>query len=121
MRFDAFLPTYWDDYEASPIPTAIAEAATAAEALGYEGVWANNNVVSPTAARRGTLKGSQVVESLVTLASLVHLVPRSVFSASPDSSGSDCGSCTPSGVWGSDAGAPSWGCSAPSSGVTPCD
>jgi probable F420-dependent oxidoreductase len=33
-------------------------------------------VVRPAAARRGTLEGSQVVESLVTLASLVHLVPR---------------------------------------------
>lgn len=38
MQFSAFLPTYWDDYGASPIPAAIAEAATAAEALGYEGV-----------------------------------------------------------------------------------
>jgi probable F420-dependent oxidoreductase len=76
MRFGVFLPTYWDDYGSNPIPVAIAEAATAAEALGYEGVWANDNVVRPAAARRGTLEGSQVVESLVTLASLVHLVPR---------------------------------------------
>ncbi len=42
VRFGAFLPTYWDDYGASPIRVAIAEAATAAEALGYEGVWAND-------------------------------------------------------------------------------
>ena len=76
MRFGAFLPTYWDDYGSSPIHLAIAEAATAAAALGYEGVWANDYVVKPAAARRGTLEGGQVVEPLVTLASLVHLVPR---------------------------------------------
>ena len=107
MRFGAFLPTYWDDYGSNPIPIAIAEAATAAEALGYEGVWANDNVVRPAAARRGTLEGSQVAESLVTLTSLNHLVPRLVFSASPDSSGAECGSCSPSGGWSSDAGTPS--------------
>src|SRR5918992_6048118 len=76
MRFGAFLPTYWDDYGATPSPVTIAEAATAAAALGYEGVWANDNVVRPAAAQRGTIEGCQVVESLVALASLVHLVPR---------------------------------------------
>ncbi|MDQ3513690.1 MAG: TIGR03619 family F420-dependent LLM class oxidoreductase [Chloroflexota bacterium] len=76
MRFGAFLPTFWDDYGATPIHVAIAEAATAAEALGYEGVWANDAVIKPAAARRGTLVGGQVIEPLVTLASLVHLVPR---------------------------------------------
>lgn len=76
MRFGAFLPTYWDDYGASSLPVAITEAATAAEALGYEGVWANDMVIRPAAARRGTLEGGQVIEPLITLASLVHLVPR---------------------------------------------
>ena len=33
-------------------------------------------MVNPAAARRGTLEGGQVIEPLVTLASLVHLVPR---------------------------------------------
>jgi len=55
---------------------AIVEAAMAAEALGYEGVWANDRVINPEAARRGTLEGVQVIEPLVTLASLVHLTPR---------------------------------------------
>ncbi len=76
MRFGAFLPTYWDDYGTSTIHVAIAEAARAAEALGYEGIWANDVVVSPAAARRGTFEGAQAVEPLVTLASLVHLAPR---------------------------------------------
>jgi alkanesulfonate monooxygenase SsuD/methylene tetrahydromethanopterin reductase-like flavin-dependent oxidoreductase (luciferase family) len=76
MRFGAFLPTYWDDYGANPIPVAINEAATAAEALGYDGVWANDLVVSPAAAVRGSVEGGQVIEPLVTLASLVHLMPR---------------------------------------------
>jgi probable F420-dependent oxidoreductase len=76
MRFGAYLPTFWDDYGTSSIHVAIEEAARAAEALGYEGIWANDLVIKPAAARRGTLVGGQVIEPLVTLASLVHLVPR---------------------------------------------
>lgn len=76
MRFGAFLPTYWDDYGTSSMHVAIEEAAKAAEALGYEGVWANDMVIRPAAARRGTLAGGQVIEPFVTLASLIHLVPR---------------------------------------------
>jgi probable F420-dependent oxidoreductase len=75
MRFAAFLPTYWDDYGASSMRVAIEEAAKAAEALGYEGVWANDVVITP-AADRGTPGNEQVIEPLVTLAALVHLVPR---------------------------------------------
>jgi probable F420-dependent oxidoreductase len=75
MRFGAFLPTYWDDYGTSPIHVAIDGAALAAEALGYEGVWANDTVIIP-AANRGTPGYEQVIEPLVTLASLVHVVPR---------------------------------------------
>jgi probable F420-dependent oxidoreductase len=76
MRFGAFLPTYWDDYRSSPIHVAINGAALAAEALGYDAVWANDQMINPAGARRGTLAGAQVIEPLVTLASLVHLVPR---------------------------------------------
>ncbi len=75
MRCHAFLPTYWDTYGAIPMHSAIEEAALAAKALGYDGVWANDKVITP-AASRGTLDGAQVIEPLVTLASLVHLVPR---------------------------------------------
>jgi len=76
MRFGAFLPTYWDDYGSTPIHVAINGAALAAEALGYEGVWANDLVINPAATQLGTLAGGQVIEPLVTLASLVQLVPR---------------------------------------------
>jgi probable F420-dependent oxidoreductase len=76
MRFGAFLPTCWDDYGTNPIHVAIEAAATAAEALGYDAVWANDQIVNPAAAARGTLAGGQVIEPLVTLAALVHLVPR---------------------------------------------
>jgi hypothetical protein len=61
MRFGAFLPTYWDDCGATPIPVAINEAATAGEALGYGGVWTNNLVVSP---RRRSAVPSRVSRSL---------------------------------------------------------
>lgn len=79
MRFGAFLPTYWDDYGAGPLHVAIEEAATAAEALGFDAVWANDEVIHPATARRGTVEGGQVIEPLVTLASLVHLVPHLKF------------------------------------------
>ena len=75
MRFGAFLPTYWDDYGESPIHVAINGAALAAEALGYDGVWANDTMIIP-ASKRGTPGYEQVIEPLITLASLIHLVPR---------------------------------------------
>jgi len=72
MRCHAFLPTYWDDYGAITMHSAIEEAALAAAALGYDGVWANDEVIRPAT----ETVGAQVIEPLVTLASLVHLVPR---------------------------------------------
>ena len=75
MRFGAFLPTYWDDYGESPIHVAINGAALAAEALGYDGVWANDTMIIP-ASKRGMPGYEQVIEPLITLASLIHLVPR---------------------------------------------
>ena len=76
MRFGVHLPTYWDDYGGTPIHVAVEEAAKAAAALGYDGVWANDLVINPAAARPGTLEGGQVIEPFVTLATLVHLAPR---------------------------------------------
>lgn len=74
MRFGAHLPTYWDDYRNSSMPVAIAEAAQAAEALGYDAVWANDQVIGISPGAEGG--GAQGIEPLVTLASLIHLVPR---------------------------------------------
>ncbi len=71
MQFGAHLPTYWDDYRDSSMPVAIMETAQAAEALGYDAVWANDEIIMPSA-----LDAEQVIEPLVTLASLIHLVPR---------------------------------------------
>ncbi len=36
MQFGALLPTYWNDYGTSNVRTAVAEAAKAAEGLGYD-------------------------------------------------------------------------------------
>jgi probable F420-dependent oxidoreductase len=58
------------------MPVAIVEAATAAEALGYEELWANDKVINPAAAVRGTVEAAQVIEPFIVLASLIHLVPR---------------------------------------------
>lgn len=59
------------------MPVAIVEAARAAEALGYDAVWSNDEVILP-----GTLDDGQVIEPLVTLASLIHLVPRIILGTS---------------------------------------
>jgi probable F420-dependent oxidoreductase len=72
MQFGAFLPTYWDDYGTAGVRTAIEEAAKAADALGYDSVWANDLVAVPAAHARG----ARVIEPLITLASLIHLAPR---------------------------------------------
>ena len=45
MQFGAHLPTCWDDYGASTMRVAIEEAAKAAEALGYDAIWADDTVV----------------------------------------------------------------------------
>src|SRR5215217_6714569 len=73
MQFGAFLPTCWDDYGASNVRIAIEEAAKAAEALDYDSVWANDEVIGTSA---GLGAADQVIEPLITLATLVHLVPR---------------------------------------------
>jgi probable F420-dependent oxidoreductase len=72
MQFGAFLPTYWTDYRSSDVRTAIQEAAKTAEALGYTSVWANDHVIAP--AHQADV--GHIIEPLITLASLVHLVPR---------------------------------------------
>jgi probable F420-dependent oxidoreductase len=72
MQFGAFLPTYWTDYRSSDVRTAIQEAAKTAEALGYASVWANDHVIAP--AQQADV--GHIIEPLITLASLVHLVPR---------------------------------------------
>jgi probable F420-dependent oxidoreductase len=77
MQFGAHLPSYWDDYGSSNPRIAIEEAAKAAEALGYAGVWANDLVVAPP-----QLGWGQIIEPLVTLATLVNLVPKLKFGTS---------------------------------------
>src|SRR5437868_14701513 len=72
MRVGTFLPTYWTDYGTTTVREAVEEAARAAEALGYASVWANDHVIAP-AHQAGV---GHIIEPLVTLASLMHLVPR---------------------------------------------
>ena len=78
MQFGAHLPTYWTDYGTSNMRVAIEEAAKAAEALGYTAIWANDSVMVPAGfSFQGHVTDKfQVIEPLITLASLVHLVPR---------------------------------------------
>ena len=72
MRIGTFLPTYWTNYGSAGRRTAIEETAKAAQALGYESLWANDHIIAPaTQAPMG-----YIIEPLITLASLVHLVPE---------------------------------------------
>ena len=73
MRFHAYLPTYWDHYGSASMDSAIVTAAKAAAALGYEGVWANDRLLE-TSEAHGIVVG-QLLEPLITLASLVHVAP----------------------------------------------
>lgn len=72
MQFGAHLPTYWDDYGTSHVRLTVEEAAKAAGPLGYDSVWANDLVVVPAS----KVTGANVIEPLITLASLVHLGSR---------------------------------------------
>ena len=72
MQFGAFLPTYWTDYGTSSVDVAVLEVAKAAEALGYASVWANDHVLAPS--RHAGV--GHIIEPLITLASLIHQVPR---------------------------------------------
>lgn len=73
MRLHAFLPTWWDDYGSESVDAAIVTAAKAAAELGYAGVWANDRLLN-SSDERG-LQAAPIVEPLITLASLVHVVP----------------------------------------------
>lgn len=76
MQFGAHLPSYWDDYGASNVRIAVEEAAKAAEALGYDSVWANDEVIGVSASMAKIGRTGGDIEPLITLATLVHLVPR---------------------------------------------
>jgi len=76
MQFGAHLPTYWDDYGTSNVRIAVEEAAKAADALGYDSVWANDEVISTSASLAKSGATGLIIEPLITLATLVHLVPR---------------------------------------------
>jgi probable F420-dependent oxidoreductase len=72
MQFGAFLPTYWTEYGSSDVRSAVEEAAKTAEALGYASMWANDHVIAPA----DQADVGHIIEPLITLASLIHLVPR---------------------------------------------
>ncbi len=72
MRFGAFLPTYWTEYPDCDVRSAVLGAARAAEALGYDSVWANDHVIAP----RSQAGVGHIIEPLITLTSLVEVVPR---------------------------------------------
>src|ERR687885_424610 len=72
MQIGAFLPTYWASYGTRTLPEAITATAQAADALGYASLWANDHVIAP--ADQASM--GHIIEPLITLASLIHVVPR---------------------------------------------
>ena len=75
MQFGVHLPSFWNDYGTSTVRTAVEETARAADALGFASVWANDSVVLPPDVPFAGHRAG-VIDPLVTLASLIHLVPR---------------------------------------------
>jgi probable F420-dependent oxidoreductase len=73
MQFGVHLPSFWNDYGTSNVRTAVEETARAAEALGYVSVWANDRVI---ASSDEPFAEHGLIEPFITLASLIHLVPR---------------------------------------------
>lgn len=74
MQSGVFLPTMPCWNRTSTVGTAVEEVARAAEALGFASVWANDAVVHPPGPQFQHAEG--IIEPFVTLASLIHLVPR---------------------------------------------
>ena len=72
MQFGAFLPTMEQWYRTSTVHTAVEETARAAEVLGFASLWANDAVI--VSSDHSWAAG--VIEPIVTLASLIHVVPR---------------------------------------------
>jgi len=75
MKFGIYPPTGWHDYLNYNVQTAMFETAKLAEDLGYDGIWANDVVVVNKDATHAS-STSHVIEPLITLASLIHLVPN---------------------------------------------
>jgi probable F420-dependent oxidoreductase len=71
MQFGVHLPTHWPNYGTSTISSAIEEAARSAAALSYASIWTNDTIVVSEA----NAWAGYVIEPLITLASLIHLVP----------------------------------------------
>ena len=72
MQFGVHLPSFWNDYGTSTVRTAVEATARAADALGFASLWANDVVI-----RSPDIQFCEsVIEPFITLASLIHLVPR---------------------------------------------
>lgn len=75
MKFGIYPPTGWLDYGDSNIQTAMIETAKLAEDLKYDGIWANDAVVLDNKADN-VHESKGTIEPLITLASLIHVVPN---------------------------------------------
>ena len=78
MQFGVQLPTYWPDYGDWTVRAAIEKTAQAAQELGFASVWCNDHVITPAQGR----SVGHIIEPLITLASLIHLVPQVQFGTS---------------------------------------
>jgi len=79
MKFGIYPPTGWLDYDKWNIQSALFETAKAAEALRYDGYWVNDVVIINASNQQ---MGKGVIEPLITVASLIHVVPDLNFGVS---------------------------------------
>ena len=72
MQFGVALPTHTTRYRENPVRHMLAEAAQAAESLGYASIWVNDHIIVP----QSQAAWGDIIEPLITLAFLIPLVPR---------------------------------------------
>jgi probable F420-dependent oxidoreductase len=72
IKYGVFLPSFWSDYGSQGPSGALREVAGAADALGYDSVWACDHIV----ASEQHAGSARCLEPLVLMASLASLYPH---------------------------------------------
>ncbi len=72
MQFGVALPTHTTRYREPTVRHVLEAAAQAAEALGYASIWVNDHIIAP----QSQPAWGDIIEPLITLASLIPVVPH---------------------------------------------
>jgi probable F420-dependent oxidoreductase len=72
VKSGIFLPTFWSDYGSRTISQAMLEIAGAADALGFDSVWACDHIVSP----ERNAGSARCLEPMILMATLAQQFPQ---------------------------------------------